>query len=115
MKPIILPEYKSASHKKTLILDIDETLIHCLDERDPDEEQPDVIIRIPMTTEEQEEEGLEYADAGINIRPHLIECLKQANKIFQVVTFTASEQMYADAILDFIDPKNELIQYRLYR
>jgi hypothetical protein len=24
----------------------------------------------------------EFADAGINIRPHLYECLKQANKYF---------------------------------
>jgi len=31
------------------------------------------------------------------------------------VAFTASDQQYADAILDHIDPNKELIQYRLYR
>jgi CTD small phosphatase-like protein 2 len=92
-----------------LILDIDETMIHCLDERDPENEEPDVVIRIPL-----DDEG-DYADAGINIRPHLYECLKQANEYFQVITFTASDQQYANAILDFIDPDRELIQYRLYR
>jgi CTD small phosphatase-like protein 2 len=29
--------------------------------------------------------------------------------------FTASHQTYADAILDYVDPDNELFQYRLYR
>lgn len=68
-----------------LILDIDETMIHCLDERDPENEQPDVMIRIPL-----DDEG-DFADAGINIRPHIIEVLRQANEIFQVITFTASD------------------------
>ena len=52
-------------------------MIHCLDERDPEYEEPDVIIRIPMgenVDEAVEEE--DFADAGINIRPHLYECLK---------------------------------------
>ena len=60
-------------------------MIHCLDERDAEEEQPDVIIRIPM-----DEEG-DYADAGINIRPHLLECLEQMNELYQVIAFTASD------------------------
>ena len=51
-------------------------MIHCLDERDGESEEPDVVIRIPM-----DDEG-DYADAGINIRPHLIECLKQANEYY---------------------------------
>lgn len=32
----------------------------------------------------------ERVDAGLNIRPYAIECLKEANKYFQVVVFTAS-------------------------
>ena len=31
------------------------------------------------------------------------------------MVFTASHQAYADAVLDFLDPTGELIQYRLYR
>jgi hypothetical protein len=60
-----------------LVLDIDETMIHCLDERDPEDEEPDVIIRIPM-----DEEGEDFADAGINIRAYLIECLKEMNQYY---------------------------------
>jgi hypothetical protein len=50
-------------------------MIHCLDERDPEEEEPDVIIRIPM-----DDEGDDFADAGINIRPYLRECLRELNE-----------------------------------
>ena len=32
-----------------------------------------------------------------------------------MIVFTASHQVYADAILDYIDPKKEYIQARLYR
>lgn len=44
-----------------------------------------------------------------------MESLRELSKIFQVVAFTASEQTYADAILDYLDPDNELFSYRLYR
>jgi len=32
-----------------------------------------------------------------------------------VVVFTASHKAYADVVLNFLDPKKELIQHRLYR
>ena len=36
-------------------------------------------------------------------------------KFYQLVIFTSSEQEYADAILDIIDPKRKLFATRLYR
>ena len=76
----MLPKYKNSNIKKTLILDIDETMIHCLDDRDPEDEVPDIIVKIPMGDDESYDE--DFADAGINIRPHLYECLKLANQHF---------------------------------
>ena len=35
--------------------------------------------------------------------------------MFQVVVFTASHKTYADAVLDFLDPDQELIDARFYR
>jgi len=72
----MLPPPLREGIKKTLILDIDETMIHCLDERDPEDSEPDVIIRIPL-----DDEG-DYADAGINIRAHLVEMLQRANEVY---------------------------------
>lgn len=64
-----------------LILDMDETLIHCVD--DIEKDNPDVILEIEFP-------GEETVCAGINIRPYLMECLREAAKIMQVVIFTAS-------------------------
>jgi hypothetical protein len=44
-------------------------MIHCIDERDPENSDPDIIIRVVI-------DDTDYADAGINIRPHLYDSLK---------------------------------------
>ena len=102
-----LPEPNTPHKTKTIVFDLDETLIHCVD--DVDNDNPDVVIPIQFSEEP------EPVYAGINIRPYAIECLKAANVHFQVVVFTASEQEYADPIIDYLDPTGELIQARYYR
>lgn len=78
---IYLPEPNESHKKKTIIFDMDETLIHCVD--DITIEEPDVILEIDFPDEET-------VEAGINIRPYVMECLEEANKNFQVIVFTAS-------------------------
>jgi len=34
----------------------------------------------------------EIVEAGINVRPFAIDCLKAANELFQVIVFTASHK-----------------------
>ena len=85
---------------------MDETLIHCVD--DIEREDTDVVLEINFPDEET-------VYAGINIRPYIIECIVEAAKNFQVIVFTASHQVYADGILDYLDPKRELFAMRLYR
>lgn len=89
---IMLPPPNDPRKTKTIIFDMDETLIHCVD--DIEAEDPDIIIPIDFPDED------ELVNAGINIRPYIYECLEEANKYFQVVVFTASHKAYADAILD---------------
>lgn len=101
----ILPPFRAPHITKTLIFDMDETLIHCVD--DPDLEKPHHLISIQFEDE--------LVTAGINIRPFLYECLTAARQRFQIGVFTASHQSYADAVLDFLDPKGELFDFRLYR
>lgn len=44
-----------------------------------------------------------------------LECLEFAHRHFEVIVFTASHRAYADAVLDYLDPHQEFIDYRLYR
>ncbi len=41
---VLLPNFRSKAIVKTLFLDMDETLLHCLDDRDPEGEEADVIL-----------------------------------------------------------------------
>lgn len=102
-----LPEPNHPAKTKTIVFDLDETLIHCVDDVTTD--NPDVTIPIQFTGEP------EPVLAGINIRPFARDCLEAANQHFQVVVFTASEQEYADPIIDYLDPDGTLIQARYFR
>lgn len=101
-QPIFLPPRKD--NRKTLFLDLDETLVHCLDNT---ECEPDLKLKVMI-------EG-EAVDVDITIRPYALTFLKKVSKKWEVVVFTASHKSYADAILDEIDPEGELVHHRLYR
>lgn len=103
-KQIVLPQDPKFKDKKTLILDLDETLIHCLDNS---ECEPDLSLGVSI-------EGTPIT-IDITIRPYALTFLKKISKKWEVIVFTASHQEYADAILDEIDPDKIIFQHRLYR
>ena len=35
--------------------------------------------------------------------------------MYEIIVFTAGDQNYADAILNYLDPRNEIFDYRFYR
>jgi TFIIF-interacting CTD phosphatase-like protein len=51
----------------------------------------------------------------INIRPFVMDVLKELRKNFRIAIFTASVRAYADTILDFLDPEGEIFEARYYR
>ena len=89
--------------KKLLLLDLDETLAHCVTRAHPNEPDypADVYIEVPTPKGPKK--------AGFNKRPYLFELLEAANKDYEVCCFTASMPGYADAFLDHIDPYRRLI------
>ncbi len=90
--------------KKTLLLDLDETLVHC-DKKNV--KRGGVKINVKMNNMSGE--------VSVFIRPHIKECLKKLKEHYEIVLFTAAYKEYADAILNYIDPKNQLFDYRLYK
>lgn len=68
-----MPEPKDKSIKKTVIFDLDETLIHCVD--DPEIHPPQALLEVKFSNEE-------IVDAGINIRPYALECLRELKKYY---------------------------------
>ena len=78
----MLPDAKKKSIKKTLVFDLDETLIHCV-ENDKKINPSENFVTFRF------EDGQEF-NASINIRPHAIECLTHRKETYQLVIFTAS-------------------------
>ena len=124
IEPIDLPEpsdeVKMAwqGDHKVIFFDIDETMIHCLDDRDPKTANGQYQIQIDVKDKLNDlihDSKLDHITVDLNMRPLLMECLNELKTKFQIVTFTASDKVYADAIIDFIDPFGDIFSYRLYR
>lgn len=99
-----LPKRPGYQHKKTVVFDLDETLVHCCE--NVAEAQVPITVTFPTG---------ELVQAGINIRPYAREVLASANQDFEVIVFTASHRCYADEVLNYLDPTGSLIHHRLYR
>ena len=82
---------KESIKKYTIVLDLDETLIHF--KMDPINETKGIL----------------------QFRPGLYEFLDGIEKYFELVIFTASTKDYADPIIDAIEQNKLYFDYRLYR
>jgi len=89
--------------KKTLVLDLDETLVHSTFEP---VQNPDIILPVRI-------QGMTYR---INVikRPGVEEFLARAGELFEVVIFTASLAEYAEPLVKMIDETNA-VSSLLYR
>lgn len=91
------------ANKKTLVLDLDETLVHSSFKPIPD---PDYIIPVEI-------EG-KVVDVYVLKRPHMDAFMAAVGAAFEVVVFTASLAKYADPLLDLLD-KGHVVRWRLFR
>jgi RNA polymerase II subunit A small phosphatase-like protein len=80
---------------KTLVLDLDETLVHSSFKPIAD---PDIILPIDI-------EG-RVCNVYILVRPGCNLFLTEMAKYYEVVIFTASLSKYADPLMDILDEKN---------
>ena len=82
-----LPPMDKNKFKYTLVLDLDETLVHYIEEKDR-----------------------HY----VQVRPFAEYFISEMGKYFELVIFTSAEEEYANIVLEEID-KNKVITHKLYR
>ncbi|KAJ6793402.1 CTD small phosphatase-like protein 2 isoform X1 [Iris pallida] len=99
-----LPKETVNRKPTTLVLDLDETLVHSTLEHCDDAD-----FTFPFFF------NMKYHTVYVRRRPHLQTFLERVAKMFEVVIFTASQSIYAEQLLDILDPEKKLISHRLYR
>lgn len=91
-------------NKKLAVFDLDETLSHC---EMTNYNESDAVLKLSIMGNEKK--------FGLNIRPYLHDCLKKLKEHYILALYTASQQLYGETVLNYIDPNQELFSYRLYR
>ena len=105
----IYSKTKNKNNKKTLILDLDETLVHSSFKPinyNNVFHKPDIFLSIDFR-------GNTHSVYVLK-RPYVHEFLKEMSKIYNIIIFTASVQEYANPLLDKLDTEN-VIKKRLFR
>jgi len=101
--PLLPPQTEEMKGRITLVLDLDETLVHS--SFSPISNY-DYCIALEM--------GGGSHSVYVRKRPKVDNFLKMVCKWYEVVIFTASLSLYANPVCDRLDPNNEM-PYRLYR
>ncbi|KAK7387581.1 hypothetical protein VNO78_28488 [Psophocarpus tetragonolobus] len=101
---LLLPKQTRSCPSTTLVLDLDETLVHSTLE--PCE---DVDFTFPVNF--NREQHVVY----VRCRPHLKDFLERVSGLFEIIIFTASQSIYAEQLLNVLDPKRKIFRHRVYR
>ncbi|XP_006841467.2 uncharacterized protein LOC18431278 [Amborella trichopoda] len=102
--PNLLPRQAQKRDPMTLVLDLDETLVHskwapCKD--------ADFTFKVFLDKKEH--------TVYVRQRPYLRVFLEKVSEIFEVIIFTASQRIYAEQLLNILDPNKKIFRHRVYR
>jgi CTD nuclear envelope phosphatase 1 len=105
--------------QKTLILDLDETLIHSMSKGGRMSTGHMVEVRLNAASlgmnSGQGNVGQHPILYWVNKRPYCDEFLRRVCKWFNLVIFTASVQEYADPVIDWLEQERKFFSARYYR
>ena len=116
-QPSYLNVEPTQSQKKTLILDLDETLIHSMSKGGRMNSGHMVEVRLNSANLAPGQAGMSQHPIlyWVNKRPYCDEFLRRVCKWFNLVVFTASVQEYADPVIDWLESERKFFSARYYR
>ncbi len=100
----VLPRKARRSPRNTLVLDLDETLVHSTLEALA---TPDFSFPVQFNNQ--------LHVVNVRRRPQLEAFMERVGALFEVVIFTASQRVYAERLLNIIDPGARHIRHRIFR
>ncbi|KAA8528974.1 hypothetical protein F0562_033538 [Nyssa sinensis] len=103
-RPVLLPKQTRSCPPTTLVLDLDETLVHSTLEPCND---ADFTFPVDFNMKEH--------TVYVRCRPHLKDFMERVASRFEIIIFTASQSIYAEQLLNVLDPKRRIFRHRVYR
>ncbi|XP_060184395.1 uncharacterized protein LOC132614054 isoform X2 [Lycium barbarum] len=103
-RPVLLPKQTRSCPSTTLVLDLDETLVHSTLEPCDD---ADFTFLVNFNLKEH--------TVYVRCRPHLRDFMNRVSSLFEIIIFTASQSIYAEQLLNVLDPKRKVFRHRVYR
>ncbi|OMO88166.1 NLI interacting factor [Corchorus olitorius] len=103
-RPVLLPKQTRSCPPTTLVLDLDETLVHSTLEPCDDAD-----FTFPVNFNLQEH------TVYVKCRPHLRDFMERVSSLFEIIIFTASQSIYAEQLLNVLDPKRRIFRHRVFR